>query len=1364
MQNLLNKNTSKLKRIAIIFVIVIGIILFGTLMITDPAFFRGEVLEYLGGGSLPTGVGDAYIPNNYQARVSEIGEIEVLAIKEIESLNALSFDLKFNTSEVKVSEIVLSGTPLAQFQSSYTEKPWGVTITLVNAYGVQIPANTAICKIKVQLSDNLDEGTEIRFTTDNVELHNEDLELVSFSIGEGKIFVVSGQSQSTEILLDSVTPNEIEGETEVTIKGANFEQPKVYIGSKEIEVVSFTGTEIIALVKDVFEPSVYSITIKNSNGVTKTVKNMVVITNETQRLHFIEEDFTTTPDRVSPDNESIITLWVSVDDPRGVSDIDKVTANLTVLGKDDSTAEFTPGNINEGKRWYFLETTVPHTLPTSDAPYQVPVTVTNMVGDTDTSFIEVLVSDESPGSVAPNILQASITPATGITAGSKVSFIVHVEDKDGVSNIKDIALDLVSVNGEPVLLKETAPEEVGESNDDYVRTQFYILRDYKLQNNLKPGSYTVKVTARDKTGKESFRDISFEIVASSEDAPQIIDSYAVPADGIIQGKEASFYVNVKDNNGSMNINETILDLGPIGGKPVKMVKGIKAETKEEKEADENTVIVDGEDDSFKYDQWFAYEGFSVPTSVKDGEYNLKIKSSDMSGLVGEGVLKINVSSAEGSPDIIDAYSSPKDRASRGKKISFFANVRDFDGLSDLSSIIVDLGPIGGGPTEMESVIDETESVEQWYELRDFVVPASIHDDKYYIIVKATDKSGLSSTKSIKLEITSKSGRPDILKMYTQPTDEIVPGGKMSFYAYVQDDDGASDIDNVMVNLIALGGAPTPMKKLSVGSSVSTMNTVSSDTSKTEKDDSIENTIFETEVDNITYSEQTVGSQKTKQWYALIDYPLSIGVTPGKYNVPITVTDRSGNSYEQTKKIKVVSPDDFSGLAPVIDLDKSYTTPRIGINDGETPMSIYVFVRHAVPLENVVINLGNIAKSTVFNKTTKNGDIKDSVSIKESAEDPCSLGSNVILCMNKTATEGSFGTWYKLEDIVINKETYPSDEPYRVNVVATDTNGRIGDGDIFINVGSQTSIYSDANNLPKLKLAVATSKNEIEVMFSKPIDPDTLKKSSFSVTEYNDINKKVIVQTVTLNASHNIAIIKTGDQEPGTVYSVSVDDEIKDSSGKSIQSGNNNKARFIGFQSNSSIPVVRTVTSLSSELVEIVFTNPIKPSSLDLSYEQDQAITKAPRQPQGHLYYSGENFLIRDVKDMNELRIKQVRFGDDAHIVLLETEVQQSSIEYLLSVNEIANYGGNIARKGSINKYFKGYVSTISDAPAVRRAADLNGDGNVDFMDFTIFASFYGKKYGGEIDDFYLDEVSKQEKKKEEVEEAPVKEEIIKPQD
>ena len=106
-----------------------------------------------------------------------------------------------------------------------------------------------------------------------------------------------------------------------------------------------------------------------------------------------------------------------------------------------------------------------------------------------------------------------------------------------------------------------------------------------------------------------------------------------------------------------------------------------------------------------------------------------------------------------------------------------------------------------------------------------------------------------------------------------------------------------------------------------------------------------------------------------------------------------------------------------------------------------------------------------------------------------------------------------------------------------------------------------------------------------------------------------------------------------------------------------------------------------------------------------------------------------------------LPVTAVRFLSN-NVLELKTEAQRGDTRYRMVVEGVSAYDGTTAST-PLRKLFKGYNLKAVAHKAAAGQADLNGDGKVDFTDFTIFSSVYGTSYlnaegGGSVSGSPLD--------------------------
>jgi len=104
---------------------------------------------------------------------------------------------------------------------------------------------------------------------------------------------------------------------------------------------------------------------------------------------------------------------------------------------------------------------------------------------------------------------------------------------------------------------------------------------------------------------------------------------------------------------------------------------------------------------------------------------------------------------------------------------------------------------------------------------------------------------------------------------------------------------------------------------------------------------------------------------------------------------------------------------------------------------------------------------------------------------------------------------------------------------------------------------------------------------------------------------------------------------------------------------------------------------------------------------------------------------GSNFVIFEQGGgAKYLKINGRQFGDNGKEIILSTDEQKAEQTYILQADKVANAAGTTLGRQD-NAMFSGFLPTYNNTELFRMA-DFNNDGKVDFLDFTIFASFYGK--------------------------------------
>ncbi len=204
--------------------------------------------------------------------------------------------------------------------------------------------------------------------------------------------------------------------------------------------------------------------------------------------------------------------------------------------------------------------------------------------------------------------------------------------------------------------------------------------------------------------------------------------------------------------------------------------------------------------TFSFDSW-EYE---------NGGLEIKARSSDGELMSPEFVINVKVANYNALPEIVDVGAFPNAiQADGASQARLTAEVYDDDGLGDISSVKVDLSPIGGSSSERmyddgtrgDAVPDDGK-----YSVT-VTAPSSILPGKKNLVVTVTDKRGEDDTSTIQLTIDSLNDPPKIIKAGADPPTVLNNGINTTIvYVDVSDDQGLSDIWTVTADLTSLGGS------------------------------------------------------------------------------------------------------------------------------------------------------------------------------------------------------------------------------------------------------------------------------------------------------------------------------------------------------------------------------------------------------------------------------------------------------------------------------------------------------------------------------------------------------------------------------
>lgn len=732
----------------------------------------------------------------------------------------------------------------------------------------------------------------------------------------------------------------------------------------------------------------------------------------------------------------------------------------------------------------------------------------------------------------------------------------------------------------------------------------------------------------------------------------IAGSYTIPS-AVKPGDEVTFKLKILDPSNSGENKTITINLGPVQGTNMVMKK-----------------------DTDTYASGVQF--YTLTTTIPETAYTnadpymltVNVKRIGKDDIEAEFPLKVTNDLKTGAVPIITKLSiSPNPVSFDGEsEIVISARVQDMDGIGTIDQVVADFpGELGLTPVilnrigSLESAGEKTED----YFISDAIELTSknVADGSYNVEVTAYDTDGDSGTLSSALVVSSMQTGPTIDPVKTYLSRKSVPNdGKTVFaiHAYVSDPDSVADIEAVTADFGMLGLAPVSLIK-------------GSDTSDKSK--------------GARFSAEGLTVPRTSP----------IGV----HTIEITAEDETG-IVTLSLQIDITNKDTL-GEPPRVYEDRGYTTPRVAINDGQTPITLYAFVRDDDDdIDSVIVNLSSVGQLGMLTS--------DEFGTEPSALTPgdtCSTGSNTMVCMTPSVKEGNEGQWFVLSDIIINKTTTPASEPYLIPIIVSDKSGKIARSTIAVSVYDGNGFTNDKNP-PSVSLVTSTSVNTIEVLFSEELSAMSVTSNGngFEIVDRGNINNTLNIIAATISADGKVVTLTTDDQEKDKNYVLSATNSIQDAVGVPLVQGSTNRVEFTGFASSNKAPNALYVAPIDSNTVEIEFQGNLKPSTISKNsikiYESDNTLST--------------------------LRVTGVEFVERASTVYVKTENQKSDVTYRINIEDIESYDG-VKRRNPINKMFKGFKIATVQKQRLAGGADLNGDGKVDFIDFTMFSAVYGTTYG-----------------------------------
>ncbi len=605
--------------------------------------------------------------------------------------------------------------------------------------------------------------------------------------------------QSDVMRVVSVAPREVnKGEwTEVIITGVHFsENVTVRIGSQWLTPTAQTATSLTVTVPNDLIIDAYDIIVATPEGWESRLPNAIVVIDPNieakMRPQVLSAESYASPMRVPNDGSTKTTLWVRIEDARGLSDIDKVTADLRKLNG-NASQNFTLHEFVDNKAWYKLDITVPPTVSTSSTPTSIPVTVQNKTGYQGYGTVSVHVSRDLYDSIPPVIVSASASPDTVVPGDEReIFFQVEVSDEDGGDNVARVIVDASKV-GMGILALQTLPEL--NQDRQCVRTDYKIGEWGTCRNNVQRRSVELRDDAVCEEGTTA--------IPTSERTCD--DSVCLRGDWepsnwgqCVDGVQARNYVKKSD---STCVGESEKPA------PEKQNCSTASPTAFLKKLWQQFVPTAHALTVYGSNVWVQSAPGKVPSWVPLGVYQLPVTVIDQEGSEVRGTIPFTVTrNAGGTPNIDknDIHISPRESISNDGKTEFqvFVKVTDPNGHEDIASVSLNLSEIGLPPVQMQK--GQIEGAGAWYASPKLTVPRSVIPGFRELSVSATDKSSNSVTRNFRFYVATpdNSGEEPTIpvdRAYTNPR-AFVNDQKTTGALYVFVEEGDAPIAHVSANL------------------------------------------------------------------------------------------------------------------------------------------------------------------------------------------------------------------------------------------------------------------------------------------------------------------------------------------------------------------------------------------------------------------------------------------------------------------------------------------------------------------------------------------------------------------------------------
>lgn len=640
--------------------------------------------------------------------------------------------------------------------------------------------------------------------------------------------------------------------------------------------------------------------------------------------------------------------------------------------------------------------------------------------------------------------------------------------------------------------------------------------------------------------------------------------------------------------------------------------------------------------------WFSLEWVKVSQTTAIWNHSIVVTAEDSEWNTSIWEIIVNVTNdlIVSSAPVVTWPSLTYDKTTW--QIEVFIKVSDDDGISDISSVNVDLT-----------------SLWLWY--RELYSLSSIEENSSISLTSVSNSTSNNSSNTDNIfswRVETKSSIYRLQSALDLPSDVKIWNYNISFSAF---DESWEEANLIYAYSHKSWSAPQFVHKIDNVDDDYNMNYVrlnrfkipndwmtTFDISTIVKDEDWAGDIVEVRAD-LTWIWWNV-VQLERQWEVLDSvnikssiYNLSGIIIPTTTRVwwhefQVVAYDKQWNETAVDVEIQVLDPSswafDNSKDTIVINEEKWYNEPTLSTNDWKTTFSMNVFIENQWhEIEDVILNFWSIAKYIWWESSS------DSENCKNQTER--------IVCMKHSVKEWSNWQWFRLDNVVIPESVDPSTERYRIKTIAIQSWWRSVEWYSYITVSDWT-LPEDSLWSPKLQMAISTSETEVQLVFSNPLNTEKVVRWNFKIANTDDDSDTIYIKSLKLNTDATVVTLETLNQESWKKYTVIANTEklwLKE------DSYTDNHKIFYWYNKENIAPQLINVEVLWETKIALTFDQWIMPTSLEDWWE---------------------NFLIFEKNSPSKtLKVLSKEFSSDTNkTIYISTDEQVMNKNYVMIIKNI----------------------------------------------------------------------------------------------